>query len=160
MEDYPRTQSEFEARFSTEQACREYLARLRWQQGNVCPRCGGGRGWATKRNLIVCPKCGYQASVTAGTIFQGTRKPLQMWFRAIWSVTTAKPGASAATVKRVLGLGSYQTAWTWLHKIRRAMVRPGRERLTGVVEIDETFSTLGQRPEAVLRRPIHHIKEL
>lgn len=93
----------------------------------------------TKRKLVLCPGCGYQASVTAGTMFEGTRKPLRAWFRAIWSVTTAKPGASATTVKRVLGLGSYQTAWTWLHKIRRAMVTPERERLSGTVEVDETF---------------------
>jgi len=139
MEDYPRNQTEFEARLGSEDACREYVFRLRWPQGFVCPRCRARKGWVTKRNLVMCPACGYQGSLTAGTIFEGTRKPLRTWFRAIWAVTTAKTGASAMTLKRVLGLGSYQTAWTWLHKLRRAMVRPGRERLKGEVEVDETF---------------------
>ncbi len=75
----------------------------------------------------------------AGTIFQDSRKPLRLWFRAIWHVTSQKNGTSALGLQRVLGLGSYQTAWTWLHKLRRAMVRPGRERLGGVVEVDETY---------------------
>ena len=139
MEDYPRTLAEFERRFSTDAACREYLARLRWSQGFACPRCGGKPAWATRRGLQVCAGCGYQASVTAGTIFQGTRQPLPLWFRAIWGVTSQKTGASALGLQRVLGLGSYRTAWTWLHKLRRAMVRPGRDRLTGRVEVDETF---------------------
>ena len=77
--------------------------------------------------------------MTAGTIFQDTRKPLRLWFRAIWHVTSQKNGASALGLQRVLGLGSYQTAWTWLHKLRRAMVRLERERLGGVVEVDETY---------------------
>jgi transposase-like protein len=87
----------------------------------------------------VCRQCRYQASVTAGTIFQDTRKPLVLWFRAIWLVTSQKNGASAIAVRDALGLGSYSTAWTWLHKLRRAMVRPGRERLSGRVEVDEAF---------------------
>ena len=78
-------------------------------------------------------------SVTAGTIFQGTRKPLQMWFRAMWWVTSQKNGASAKGLQQSLGLGSYQTAWAWLHKLRRAMVRPGRDQLSGLVEVDETY---------------------
>jgi transposase-like protein len=77
--------------------------------------------------------------VTAGTIFEGTRKPLTLWFRAIWWVTTQKTGASALGLQRILGLGSYETAWSWLQKLRRAMVRPGRERLSGRVEIDESY---------------------
>jgi len=139
MEDYPRNQAEFEARFGSEEACREYVFRMRWPGGFVCPRCQGRRGWLTKRHLVMCPACGYQCSLTAGTIFEGSRKALRTWFRALWAVTTPKTGASAMTLKRVLGLGSYQTAWTWLHKLRRAMVRPGRERLRGEVEVDETF---------------------
>ena len=86
-----------------------------------------------------CARCGRQTSVTSGTIFQDTRKPLRPWFRAIWHVTSQKNGVSALGLQRVLGLGSYQTAWTWMHKLRRAMVRPGRERLAGVVEVDETY---------------------
>ena len=105
----------------------------------MCPRCGIQSSWASKRNLLLCADCGYQASVTAGTIFQDTRKPLTLWFRAAWWVTTQKGGASALELQRVLGLGSYVTAWTWLHKFRRAMVRPGRNRLVGRVEVDETY---------------------
>jgi transposase-like protein len=77
--------------------------------------------------------------VTAGTIFQDTRTSLTIWFRAMWWVTTQKNGASALGLQRVLGLKKYETAWTWLHKLRRAMVRPGRDLLTGRVEVDETF---------------------
>ena len=84
-------------------------------------------------------ECGHQTSVTAGTIFHRTRKPLRLWFQVMWWVTGQKNGASALGLQRILGLGSYQTAWTWLHKLRRAMVRPGRDRLTREVEVDETF---------------------
>jgi len=146
MEDYPRTLAEFEARFSTEEACRAYLFRLRWPEGFTCPRCKAQRVWsANRRGLLICASCGYQASVVAGTIFQHTRKPLTMWFRAMWWVTSQKTGASALGLQRMLGLGSYYTAWTWLHKLRRAMVRPGRDRLSGRVEVDETYVG-GEKP--------------
>jgi transposase-like protein len=130
---------EFEARFATEGACRAYLAQLRWPQGFVCPQCGGTKGWPTRRGLYHCAGCGRQTSVTAGTIFQDTHLPLTTWFRAMWCVTSVKTGASALAVQQVLGLGSYQTAWAWLHKLRRAMVRPGRDRLSGHVEVDESL---------------------
>jgi len=145
MEDYPKTILEFESRFATEDACREYLFKLRWPNGFRCPRCQGERSWLTQRGLLVCSVCGYHASLRAGTIFQGSRKPLKMWFRTIWWVTSQKTGASALGLQRVLGLGSYQTAWTWLHKLRCAMVRPGRDRLTGTVEVDETYIG-GEKP--------------
>ena len=86
-----------------------------------------------------CAHCGYDFTVTAGTLFADTHKPLRLWFEAIWYVTNQKFGASALGVQRVLGLGSYRTAWNWMHKLRRAMVRPGRDRLAGIVEVDETF---------------------
>ena len=141
MKEYPRTQAEFEERFRTEEDCRTYMERLRWPDGFLCKGCGerDRESWRTKRGLLVCSACGHQTSVTAGTIFQDTRKPLTLWFRAIWWVTAQKTGASAAGLQHVLGLGGYQTAWTWLHKIRRAMVRPGRERLSGKIEVDETY---------------------
>jgi transposase-like protein len=138
MEDYPRTLQEFEARFSTEAGCRDYLFQLRWPDGFRCPRCGGRKAW-TIATLLQCTGCDHQTSVTAGTLFQDTRKPLITWFRAMWYVTSQKNGASALGLQRVLGLGSYRTAWSWLHKLRRAMVRPGRDRLTGWVEVDETY---------------------
>ncbi len=136
MEDFPRDLLEFEARFWTEAACREYLFRLRWPDGFCCPRCGGRKGWPKSGVLLQCSGCDYQSSVTAGTIFQDTRKPLTLWFRAAWWMTSQKNGASAMGLQRVLGLKSYKTAWTWLHKLRRAMVRPGRDRLTGRIEVD------------------------
>lgn len=139
MEEYPRTLNDFEACFATEQACREYLFRLRWPEGFRCPRCRGGDFWPVRSVLFQCRACSHQTSVTAGTIFQDTRKPLVDWFRAMYWVSTQKNGASALGLQRVLGLGSYKTAWTWLHKMRRAMVRPGRDRLSGRIEVDETY---------------------
>ena len=139
MEDYPRNLGEFEARFDTEQACRDYLFRLRWPEGFRCPRCTGGHFWPVRSVLMQCRQCGHQTSVTAGTIFQDTRKPLVDWFRAMYWLASQKNGASALGLQRVLGLGSYETAWTWLHKLRRAMIRPDRDRLSGWVEVDETM---------------------
>jgi transposase-like protein len=139
-ENYPRTLAELERRFSSDEACRAYLSQVRWPDGFRCPACGTDRGWPTGRvDLLECAGCHHQASVIAGTIFEGTRKPLPMWFRAMWLVTSEKNGVSALGLQRQLGLGSYETAWAWLHKLRRAMVRPGRGRLHGVVEVDETY---------------------
>jgi transposase-like protein/ribosomal protein L37AE/L43A len=139
MEDYPRTLGEFEQRFAAEAACRAYLEKLRWPEGFVCPRCKNRGGWRSKRGLWSCAACDFQASVTAGTIFQDTHKPLTMWFRVMWWVCCQKHGASALNLQMVLGLRSYQTAWAWMHKLRRAMVRPGRDMLDGRVEVDETY---------------------
>ncbi len=147
MEDYPRSLAELEARFRSEEACREYLFQLRWPDGFRCPRCGDGKAWPLRSVRWQCAGCGRQVSVTAGTIFQDTRTPLTAWFRAMWWVTSQKTGVSALGLQRVLGLGSYQTAWAWLHKLRRAMVRPGRDRLSGRVEVDETY--LGGLEEGV-----------
>ena len=150
MEEYPRSLSEFESGFGTEQKCRDYLFRLRWPAGFRCPRCEGVQFWPVRSVLLECRTCGHQTSVTAGTIFQDTRKPLADWFRAIYWVASQKNGASALGLQRVLGLSSYKTAWTWLHKLRRAMVRPGRDRLAGRVEVDETY--LGGLEEGVRGR--------
>jgi transposase-like protein len=149
-EDYPRTLLEVERRFSREQACAEYLAALRWPGGWVCSRCSGTEAWPVRRDRWRCAKCRYEMSVTAGTIFQDSHLPLTIWFRAMWQVTSQKNGISALGLQRVLGLGSYKTAWAMLHKLRRAMVRPGRERLSGSVEADETY--LGGLEEGVRGR--------
>jgi transposase-like protein len=133
------TFDEFIKRFSTEEQCEEYLCALRWENGFRCPKCGGAKSWKTKRLLYMCKSCGLQTSVTAGTIFQDTRKPLRSWFIAIWWIMTPRYGASAEGLKQVLGLKSDETAWTWLHKIRNAMVRPAREKLTGEIEVDECY---------------------
>jgi transposase-like protein len=138
-EDYPRTLAELERRFSSEDTCRQYLVRLRWPAGFICPRCGGQAAWGMSRALWLCRQCRHQASVRAGTIFQDSRLPLTLWFRAMWHVVSQKNGVSALGLQRVLGLGSYQTAWLLLHKLRRAMVRPDRDGLHGSVEVDETY---------------------
>jgi transposase-like protein/ribosomal protein L37AE/L43A len=138
-ERYPKSLAEFEEQFGTEEQCWRYLFELRWPDGFDCPICRGKRFWRSKTNLLICADCQHQASVTAGTVFQDTHKPLSTWFRAMWWVTTQKNGASALGLQRVLGLGSYRTAWAWLHKLRRAMVRPGRDRLHGQVQVDETY---------------------
>lgn len=151
MEDYPRTLTEFEARFATDEGCGAYLSQLRCPDGFVCPRCGGRESWTMKRGLWLCRRCRRQVSVTAGTIFQSGHLPLTLWFRAMWSITSQKNGASALGIQRILGLGSYETAWTWLHKLRRAMIRPGRERLRSLVEVDETY--LGGLEEGRPGRP-------
>jgi len=117
----------------------EYLKQLRWSEDCRCPGCNGTKGWQMAEGLIRCSKCKQKTSILAGTIFHGTRKPLRLWFQAIWYVTSQKFGGNALGLKRVLGLGSYQTAWSWLHKMRRAMVRPGRDKLHGIVEVDETL---------------------
>ena len=126
MEDYPTTLIELERRFSTEEQCREYLFQLRWAEGFRCPVCGNNDAWKLKDDMFKCTACMHKTSVIAGTVFEGTRKSLVLWFRAIWWITSQKNGASALGLQRILGLGSYKTAWLWLHKLRRAMIRPGR----------------------------------
>ena len=121
-------------------ACLRYLEKLRWPDGFVCPRCGGmDEPYRAQRARLMCRACDYQGTVTAGTVFAKTRTPLRSWFAGVWYVTSQKHGVSALGLQRVLGLGSYQTAWTMLHRLRRAMVRPARERLSGKVEVDETY---------------------
>lgn len=149
-EDFPHTLPDLEKRFSSEQACREYLFILRWPEGFICPRCKNGTSWPTSRGLWKCGACKYQVSVTAGTIFQDSHLPLTLWFRAMWYITSQKNGMSAQGLQRVLGLGSYETAWALLHKLRRAMIRPGRDRLRGTVEVDETY--WGGNEEGVVGR--------
>jgi len=148
--DYPRNLIEFGEFFPDDKACMAYLERLRWAEGFVCPEGHvAAAAWRSERGLSVCPTCRRQVSATAGTIFEGTRK-LRRWFLAAWEVTSQKYGASALGLKRTLGLGSYETAWAWQHKLRRAMVRPDRDQLSGDVEVDETY--LGQEEPGVTGR--------
>ena len=139
QEAYPKNFQEFLEQFKTEDDCWGYLFEMRWPNGYSCPKCQSGKYWVTERKLIHCSICNYQASITSGTIFQGTRKPLLLWFHIIWWVVAQKTGASAYNLKDFMGFGSYETAWAWLHKLRRAMVRPDREKLIGKVEVDETY---------------------
>lgn len=138
--DYPQTFQAMDEWFRDEAACRGYIRKLRWPNGFLCPNCGNtGQPWEMTGGCLRCRTCRHETSLTAGTIFEGTRKPLRTWFLAMWFVTSQKNGVSALGLQRVLGLGSYETAWTWLHKLRRAMVRPGRDMLSGAVEADETY---------------------
>lgn len=117
-----------------------YIFRLRWPNGYQCRRCGSKESpWVTSRSYLHCSECESESSVIAGTIFERTRNPLKTWFQTIWFITSQKHGASALGLQRVLGMGTYKTAWTWLHKLRRAMVNPGRASLNGHVEVDETY---------------------
>jgi len=139
--DYPGTFQEFDKWFSSENACLDYIAKLRWPNGFICPSCGinTDKPSLMERGLFLCRECKRQTSITAGTLFHGSHKPLRTWFLAMWFVTSQKHGASALGLQRVLGLGSYNTAWNWLHKLRRAMVRHGRDQLSGAIEVDETY---------------------
>lgn len=130
---------ELENNFNTENDCLSYLYKLKWPEGFICSRCGNKKAWKMNAGLYKCTSCKDKHSITVGTIFEGTKKPLVLWFRAIWWIVSQKYGASAKGIQKILGFGSYKTAWTWLHKLRRAMVRPDREKLSGILEVDETF---------------------
>jgi transposase-like protein len=138
--DFPKTLAEFQVRFATEDACRRYLMASRWPNGYRCPRCGQAEAYPVAgRGLWQCRGCRYQVSVTAGTVLHRTRVSLRDWFWAAYLVTTHTPGFSAWQLQRQLGLGRYETAWTMLQKLRRAMIRPERDRIAGPVEVDETY---------------------
>jgi len=137
---YPASTGDFLAWFRSDVDCLDYLSWLRWPNGFVCPTCDSIDGaWRLGDGRFMCSDCGARSSVTAGTIFDRTRTPLTVWFHACWMFATQKDGVSAQSVQRVLEIGSYQTAWAMLHRLRSALVRPGRERLTGEVEVDEFF---------------------
>jgi len=137
--DYPDKFEAFLEWFETEQDCIDYIVKLKWPDGFRCPECCSEKAWPTAKKLMHCSDCGHQTSVTAETVFHGTRKSLKLWFHVMWWVVSQKTGCSALTLKNVMGFDSYETAWTWLQKLRRIMVRPGREMLSGRVEVDETF---------------------
>ena len=141
----PRSVGEFQSWFRADADCLDYLAWLRWPDGFICERCGHAGGWRLGDGRIECAGCGARTSVTAGTIFDKTRTPLTVWFTACWLFVTAKDGISALNLQRTMEIGSYQTAWAMLHRLRQVLVRPGRELLAGVVEVDETFIG-GQEP--------------
>jgi transposase-like protein len=148
--DYPQNWNDFLDWFGTEESCLAYLEKLRWASGFVCPSCGSvGEAYRASRTRLMCRACQHQCTVTSGTIFDKTRTPLRVWLAAAWYVTNQKQGVSALGLQRVLGLGSYQTAWTMLHRFRRAMVRPGREQLKGLVEVDETYLSISDRQSPI-----------
>jgi hypothetical protein len=136
---YPRSAGEFQAWFRTDADCLDYLEWLRWPDGFVCPGCGHTSGWRLGDGRLRCAGCGARTSVTAGTIFDRTRTPLTVWFTACWLFATQKNGVSALSLQRALEISSYQTAWAMLHRLRSVLVRTGRDRLAGTVEVDETY---------------------
>jgi len=137
--EYPGSYAEVRSWYPTDAACLDYLDWLRWPTEFSCPLCRSGTGWKLSDGRWSCGRCGRRVSATAGTVFHATRTPLTVWFAAAWMLVSQKHGISALGLKRTLGIGSEQTAWAMLHRYRTAMVRPERDRLTGIVEVDETF---------------------
>jgi hypothetical protein len=138
--DFPKTATEFEERFATEEDCRAYWIEARWGGEPACARCGSKRVWTIRNGTTFeCADCDHQTSLTSGTVLEKTRKPLKMWFRAVFEISTRRTGISAKDLQRIMGFGSYETAWTWLHKLRAAMVRPNREPLGPFAQVDETL---------------------
>lgn len=154
---FPRSLVEFNKVFATEDACRSWLEQVRWPDGFLCPRCGAS-GWRLKRRALMECRAGHQVSLTAGTAFHRTRKPLRVWFLAILLAFGQKTGVSAKNLQRLLALGSYETAWTWLHKLRSKTLRPGRELLSGRVEVDEAYfvGNTGETPKGSRARGWGH----
>jgi transposase-like protein len=138
--DFPKTATEFEKRFATEEDCRAYWIKARWGGKPACARCGSTYVWPVRDGTTFeCRDCDHQTSLTAGTLLEKTRKPLKMWFRAVFEISTRRTGISAKDLQRIMGFGSYKTAWTWLHKLRAALVRPEREPLGPFVQMDEAL---------------------
>ena len=136
---YPGSTGEFQAWFGTDDDCLDYLDWVRWPNGFVCPQCGHRGGWAVAEGGYKCAACGRRTAVTARTLFDRRRSPLTVWFTACWMFASQKDGVSALSLQRALDIGSYQTAWAMLHRLRSVLIRPGRDRLTGTVEVDETY---------------------
>jgi Zn ribbon nucleic-acid-binding protein len=138
--DFPKTATEFEARFATEEDCRAYWIKARWGDTPACARCRSTRLWSERDGfLFECADCGHQTSLTSGTLLEKTRKPFKTWFRAIFEISARRNGISAKDLQRIMGFGSYKTAWAWLHKLRAAMVRSDSEPLGPFVQLDEAL---------------------
>jgi Zn ribbon nucleic-acid-binding protein len=138
--DFPKTATEFEARFATEEDCRAYWIKARWGDTPVCARCSSTRLWSERKGfLFECADCGHQTSLTSGTLLEKTRKPFKTWFRAVFEISARRNGISAKDLQRIMGFGSYKTAWSWLHKLRAAMVRSHSEPLGPFVQMDEAL---------------------
>ena len=145
--DFPKTATEFEKRFATEEDCRAYWIEARWGGKPACARCRSTRVWTIREGTTFqCADCRHQTSLTSGTLLEKTRKPLKMWFRAVFEISTRRTGISAMDLMRIMGFGSYRTAWTWLHKLRAALVRPEREPLGPFVQMDEALVGGTRRP--------------
>lgn len=137
--EIPQHQLEFEKMFSSETQCEQYLINLRWEKGFICPNCKHNEYWNQTRRRLCCRKCRTKISILSGTLVEQSNKPLVLWFRVIWAMLVQKNGMSALGLQKLMGFGSYQTAWAWLHKLRAVTVLPDRAKLSGKAEADETF---------------------
>ena len=136
---YPRNQIDFEETFSSEEGCFAVVSRVKWPRGFRCPRCESREARAKSRHRVVCRSCQHETTPLVGTVFTGAHKPLRTWLHALWWITGQKNGISAMGFKNIMGLGSYETAWAWLHKLRHFMGQYQGRPLGGTVEVDETF---------------------
>lgn len=136
---YPKNQMEFERLFSTDEKCLDYLHAIKYEGGYTCSICSHNEYWTNQRRVLICKKCKQETSVTANTVFHGSKIPIHILFRLLWFVVIQKIGISALSLQNVFGIKRYATVWEWLHKFRRIMVLPAREKLSGIVEVDETF---------------------
>lgn len=143
-EDLPKSEIEFDSRFSKPSACYDYLFAIKWPNGFICKKMWNGTYWVSARHLYICTKCNHQHSLTVGTIMDSSKKPITYWFKTMWWFTTRKSGVNAVNLKELLGFGSYHTVWNWLQKLRRCTIRQGQEKLSGRVEVDE-FVIGGQK---------------
>jgi IS1 family transposase len=140
------TVAQWEAAFPNEDACCAYLVGHRWPEGVACPRCGNTKVFpvSTKPWSWQCYECdpngeSYRFSHLVGTIFENTNKPLRDWFRVIHLMLTSKKGISALQIYRMMGFGSYRTAWYMCYRVRAALGNEDFRKLIGIVEVDETF---------------------
>lgn len=127
-------------RFHSDEECRKTLEEIRWPNGVACLKCGSVNVVPVKdRPTYVCHDCLYQFSVTVGTVLQDTKIPLYKWFLATFMICESRKGISSNQLKRMLGLGSYKSAWFLTHRIRYAMAMATPALLSGTVEVDETY---------------------
>ena len=135
----PQSLVEFQRLFATEEQCADYLYKLRWPEGFICPKCGSTTGYTLATRGVTECRNGHQISLTAGTGMHRSKLPLTLWFHAAYLVSTLTPGISALQLQKQLGISRYETAFQLLHKLRSALVAPDREPLHGEVEVDEGF---------------------
>lgn len=143
--DFPKSEIEFDQRFSKISECYDYLFKMKWPEGFVCAQCSHEAYWMSSKNIVICSRCEHNYSLTAGTIMDSSKKPITYWFKAMWWFTSRKSGVNAVNLQDLLGFGSYRTAWYWLQKLRRCTIRKDREKLSGTIEVDE-FYIGGQKP--------------
>ena len=154
---FPKTAIEFEERFQTEEDCRAYWMEARWGGEPACAKCESTRVWEERGGrLFECAKCGHQTSLTSGTVLEKTKKPFKVWFRAVFEIASRKNGISAKELQRIMGFGSYKTAWSWLHKIRASLMQPDAKPLDQAVEIDEAYVGSKRLGKALVLVAVEH----